>query len=109
MKSTDLRIGNLATVCYEDRKPDTLIVLDPGMVHFASQKRSDNEVDVIGVYLTVEKLIEIDFFKKCKGRSFTVVATKSGKVEVVVSMGKHQRRCKYLHELQNAYWWLTEK
>ena len=62
MKSSDLRIGNIVAVCYEDMiTPDTVLVLEPGVVHLSSRNNSDSDRDIIGVPLQEEWLSKFDF------------------------------------------------
>ena len=52
MKSSDLRIGNIVAVCYEDVvTPDTVLLLEPGLVHLSKRKYADSDRDIIGVPL----------------------------------------------------------
>jgi hypothetical protein len=62
MKSSDLRIGNIVAVCYEEKvTPDTVVVLEPGVVHLASRKNPDSDRDIIGVPLHEEWLRKFNF------------------------------------------------
>ena len=62
MKSSDLRIGNIVAVCYEDRAtPDTVLVLEPGVVHLSNRKNPDSDRDIVGVPLQEEWLRKFNF------------------------------------------------
>lgn len=62
MKSSDLRIGNIVSVCYENEiLPDTVIVLEPDVVHLSNRKYPDNDRDIIGVPLSEEWLHQLHF------------------------------------------------
>ncbi|MDQ2720433.1 MAG: hypothetical protein M3Z26_11845 [Bacteroidota bacterium] len=62
MKSSDLRIGNIVAVCYEEKViPDTVVVLEPGVVHLASRNNPDSDRDIIGVPLHEEWLKKFNF------------------------------------------------
>ena len=63
MKSTMFRIGNIVTVCYEDTIPDTVLILEPGLVHLSRRLAADNENDIAGVRLTVNILESMQFEK----------------------------------------------
>ena len=62
MKSSDLRIGNIVSVCYEDIvTPDTVLILEPGVVHLSSRNTPDSDRDIIGVPLHEEWLRKFNF------------------------------------------------
>ena len=62
MKSSDLRIGNIVAVCYEDKvTPDTVLLLEPGVVHLSSRNNADSDRDIIGIPLKEEWLREFNF------------------------------------------------
>jgi hypothetical protein len=62
MKSSDLRIGNIVAVCYEDIvTPDTVLLLEPGVVHLSSRNNPDSDRDIIGVALHEEWLRKFNF------------------------------------------------
>ena len=62
MKSSDLRIGNIVAVCYEDTvTPDTVLVLEPGVVHLSSRNHPDSDRDIIGIPLQEEWLRKFNF------------------------------------------------
>lgn len=67
MKSSDLRIGNIVSVCYENEiVPDTVIVLEPDVVHLSNRKYPDSERDIIGVPLNEEWLRQFHFTYRSK-------------------------------------------
>lgn len=62
MKSSDLRIGNIVAVCYEDSvNPDTVLILEPGLVHLSNRENADSDRDIIGVPLHEEWLRKFNF------------------------------------------------
>lgn len=62
MKSSDLRIGNIVSVCYENGvAPDTVIVLEPDVVHLSNREYPDSDRDIIGVPLNKEWLLHFGF------------------------------------------------
>lgn len=62
MKSSDLRIGDIVSVCYEDKViPDTVVILEPDVVHLSSRKYADSDRDIIGVPLQEEWLSKFNF------------------------------------------------
>jgi hypothetical protein len=107
MKSASFRVGNIVSVCYGNFKPDTVIILEPGLVQLAGRPHPDDERDIIGVFLTLKKLAEINFVEKNRGLHFSIHTTDKDKIELSLSIGKHIVRCKYWHELQNLYFSIT--
>jgi len=62
MKSSDLRIGNIVAVCYEDVvTPDTVLLLEPGLVHLSKREYADSDRDIIGVPLKEKWLRKFKF------------------------------------------------
>ncbi|MDQ2719404.1 MAG: hypothetical protein M3Z26_06525 [Bacteroidota bacterium] len=62
MKSSDLRIGNFAAVCYEDIFiPDQVIILEPGVVHLSKRIYPDSDRDIVGVPLQEDWLRKFHF------------------------------------------------
>ena len=62
MKASDLRIGNIVSVCYEnDIIPDTVIVLEPDVVHLSNRDYPDSDRDITGVPLNEEWLMHFNF------------------------------------------------
>ena len=62
MNAQDLRIGNIVSVCYEKEIiPDKVMVLEPNVVHLSKREYPDNELDIIGVPLSEEWLIQFFF------------------------------------------------
>ena len=63
MKSSDLRIGDIVAVCYEDVvTPDTVVILEPDTVHLSMKKHADSDRDIVGVPLE-EKWLRIFKFR----------------------------------------------
>jgi hypothetical protein len=106
MKSTHFRIGNIVTLCHENL-PDIVVSIEPGLIYLANRTRPDDERDISGVFITIEKLTELNFFEKSKGLLFSIHTTESERVELSFSFGNHTMRYKYLHELQNAIFCFT--
>ncbi len=108
MKASDLRIGNIVSVCYEkDIIPDTVIVLEPEVVHLSNREYPDSDRDIIGVPLSTTWLKKFEFkynpglknwgcknilIKKLSNDSenYWVLQSKSGLL-----------RISFVHELQN--------
>ena len=62
MKASDLRIGNIVGVCYEDILiADQVVILEPGVVHLSSRKNPDSDRDIVGVPIQEEWLKEFNF------------------------------------------------
>ena len=62
MKSSELRLGNIVAVCYEEKvTPDTVVVLEPGVVHLSNRKNPDSDRDIIGIPLHEEWLRKFNF------------------------------------------------
>ena len=53
MKASDLRLGNIVGVCYENLStPAEVIVLEPGVVHLSNRKYPDSDRDIVGIPLS---------------------------------------------------------
>ncbi len=62
MKASDLRIGNIVGVCYEDIFiADEVVILEPGVVHLSSRKNPDSDRDIVGVPLHEKWLRKLNF------------------------------------------------
>ena len=107
MKAVDFRIGNIVTVCYGNFKPDTIIIIEPGLIQLASRPDPDDERDITGVYLTLEILTELCFVEKNKGLHFLIHTIENDKIELSLTIGIYTVRCKYVHELQNIFFSIT--
>jgi hypothetical protein len=107
MKATDFRIGNIATVCYEDLKPDIIIIIEPGLVQLANRPHPDDERDIAGVCITLQNMDNLKFMEKSKGLCFSIHISEAEGVEISLLIGKYTVRCKYLHELQNVFYCFT--
>lgn len=108
MKSSDLRLGNIVAVCYEDRiTPDTVLVLEPGVVHLSNRKNPDSDRDIIGVTLKEEWLTKFNFkydihsdewkfdkiiIKKIQSENLNTWLAKSEKFKLKIT---------YVHQLQD--------
>lgn len=108
MKSSDLRIGNFVSVCYEDTLiAEEVIILEPGTVHLSNRKYADSDRDIVGVPLSEEWLMRFRFsynairnrwyfndlvIKRSSDTSneYWVLQFKCGKIKIA-----------FVHELQN--------
>lgn len=62
MKASDLRIGNVVGVCYEEIFiEDEVVVLEPGVVHLSKREYPDSDRDIIGVPLKEDWLLKFEF------------------------------------------------
>ena len=56
MKSTDLRLGNIAAAIDDPFKPDYVVVLEPGLVYLMGREEADDEQNIIPVPVSAEML-----------------------------------------------------
>jgi hypothetical protein len=62
MKASDLRIGNIVAVCYEECLiPGEVVVLEPDVVHLANRRHPDSDRDIVGVPLEEHWLKQFNF------------------------------------------------
>ena len=107
MKSSDLRIGDIVAVCYENIvTPDTVIVLEPGVVHLSSRNNPDSDRDIIGVPLQEEWLRKFNFkyhFHSDEWRLDEVFIKRHEKEIYIwlVRFETFQTKILYVHQLQN--------
>ena len=108
MKSSDLRLGNIVAVCYEDRiTPDTVLVLEPGVVHLSNRKNQDSDRDIIGVTLKEEWLTKFNFKYDIHSDEwkFDVIIIKkiqSGNVNTWLAQSKTLLlKIEFVHQLQD--------
>jgi hypothetical protein len=108
MKSSDLRIGNIVAVCYEEKvTPDTVVVLEPGVVHLSSRKNADSDRDIVGVPLQEEWLRKFNFkynshSDKWKLNKIIIKKIQSGNVNIWLVQSKTlQMKIAFVHQLQD--------
>jgi len=106
MKSSDLRIGNIVSVCYENQiVPDKVIVLEPDVVHLSQRQYPDNEHDIIGVPLDEQWLMH--FFFRYE-ENLKVWQNKDIKISKInseywsVQCGSLILKIKFVHHLQDV-------
>ena len=108
MKASDLRIGNIVSVCYEnDIVPDTVIVLEPDVVHLSNRKYPDSDRDIIGVPLSTTWLKKFEFNYnpvlknwECKNTLIKKLSSDSKNYWELQSKAG-LLRISFVHELQN--------
>lgn len=108
MKASDLRIGNIVGVCYEDILiADQVIILEPGVVHLSNRENPDSDRDIVGVPLQEEWLKKFNF--KYNSHSdewkFDVIIIKkiqSGNVNTWLAQSKTLLlKIEFVHQLQD--------
>lgn len=104
MKATDLRIGNIVTLAYEDFKPNVVLILEPGLVHLLNRLHPDDERDIEGIPITEGLLHE---YKVPSNKIFLIQGT-NVKIDVVQDIKPVWLHIKnltfqlhFIHELQN--------
>lgn len=104
MKSSDLRIGNIVSVCYENGiAPDTVIVLEPDVVHLSNRKYPDSDRDIIGVPLNKEWLIHFNFVynSELEVWSSSEIIIKKLPNSWIVKWNTLKREIEFVHQLQD--------
>ena len=108
MKSSDLRIGNIVSVCYEDIViPDTVLVLEPGVVHLSNRKNPDSDRDIVGVPLQEEWLRKFNFkynshSDEWKFDEIIIKKIQRGNVNIWLVQSKTlQLKIAFVHQLQD--------
>jgi len=108
MKSSDLRIGNIVSVCYEDVvTPDIVIILEPDTVHLSMRNHADSDRDIIGVPLHEEWLRKFNFkynshSDKWKLNKIIIKKIQSGTVNIWLVQSKTlQMKIAFVHQLQD--------
>lgn len=108
MKASDLRIGNIVGVCYEDILiADQVIILEPGVVHLSSRKNADSDRDIVGVPLQEEWLRKFNFkynshSDKWKLNKIIIKKIQSGNVNIWLVQSKTlQLKIAFVHQLQD--------
>jgi len=111
MKSSDLRIGNIVSVCYEnDIIPDTVIVLEPDVVHLSSRKCPDSDRDIIGVPLNEEWLMHFNFIyhSEQEGWCNGEIIIKKLSDSWIAKWNTLKRELEFVHQLQNFLHFIAE-
>ena len=108
MKSSDLRIGNIVAVCYEDVvTPDTVLLLEPGLVHLSKRKYADSDRDIIGVPLQEKWLRKFKFkYNSHLGEwAFNKIIIKKSESEEtntwLIQSEKFKLKIAFVHQLQD--------
>ena len=108
MKATDLRIGNIVAVCYDDIFiADEVIILEPGVVHLSNRKNPDSDRDIVGVPLQEEWLRKFNFkynshFDEWRFDETIIKKIQSGKVNMWLVRSKTlQLKIAFVHQLQD--------
>lgn len=111
MKASDLRIGNIVSVCYEnDIVPDTVIVLEPDVVHLSMRKYSDSDRDIIGVPLSEEWLLHFGFIYHLELEvwCFGEIIIKKLKNKWVAKWNTLKKEIEFVHQLQDLSHFIAE-
>ena len=109
-----LRIGNILTVCYEEGfKPYTVEILQSDLVHLSNRPEADDPRDIIGLPVTQEFLVSVNF----KKLSTLYIAHFNENLISVELAAEIDFTClyidqtrfpiKYIHELQNIVFFTT--
>lgn len=104
MKASDLRIGNIVAVCYENNiVPDIVIVLEPDVVHLSNREYPDSDRDIIGVPLNKEWLLHFGFIYHSE-----LEVWRSGEIIIkklpnnwIAKWNTLKREIEFVHELQD--------
>lgn len=109
MKSSDLRIGNIVAVCYEDVvTPDTVLLLEPGLVHLSKRKYADSDRDIIGVPLHEKWLRKFKFrynFHSDKWTLNKIIIKKAENERTnmwLIQCEKFKLKIEFVHQLQDV-------
>ena len=104
MKATDLRLGNIVSVIDEPLKPDTVIILEPGIVHLMNRSEADDENNIVGTPMHQDVLASFNI--PCN--SWFPLGNHQVRVETQDQSGSVRVHCMgttlelhYMHELQN--------
>lgn len=111
MKASDLRVGNIVSVCYEDDiVPDTVIVLEPDVVHLSNRKYADSDRDIIGVPISKEWLIHFNFNYQSKQRSWChgEIIVRKRKNKWVAKWNSFNREIEFVHQLQDLLQFIAQ-
>lgn len=111
MKASDLRIGNIVSVCYENEIiPDTVIVLEPDVIHLSNRKYPDSERDIIGVPFNEEWLKHFNFIyhSKKEGWCNGEIIIKKLPDNWVAEWNTLKREIEFVHQLQDFLHFIAE-
>jgi len=62
MEASDLRIGNVVGICYEETFiADEVVILEPGIARLSKRKWPDSDMDIVGVPLKEDWLLKFNF------------------------------------------------
>jgi hypothetical protein len=114
VQPSNLRIGNLLTVCYEDGlKPYIVEVLQADLVHLSNRAEAEDPRDLIGLHVTSDFLLSKNFTEQ--DNVFTVLANEKrikfcfnkDKKTAVLYVDNMRFEIKYIHELQNILFYFA--
>lgn len=105
MKSSDLRIGNIVSVCYENQiVPDKVIVLEPDVVHLSQREYPDSDRDIIGVPLDEQWLMHFFFRYEENPKMWQNDDLQIRKINPefwLVQYGSLKLKIRFVHQLQD--------
>jgi hypothetical protein len=111
MKASDLRVGNIVSVCYEDDiTPDTVLILEPHVVHLSNREFADSDRDIIGVPLSKEWLMHFNFNYQSKQRIWcrNGIIIRLLKNKWTVKWNSLNREIEFVHQLQDLLHFIAE-
>lgn len=111
MKASDLRIGNIVSVCYENEiVPDTVIVLEPDVVHLSNRKYPDSDRDIIGVPLSEEWLHKFHFTYHSKQMVWLrdEITIKKLTSKWVAKWNTLERKIEFVHQVQDLIHFISK-
>ena len=104
MKSTDLRLGNIAAAIDDPFKPDYVVVLEPGLVYLMGREEADDEQNIIPVPVSAEMLatydIPCDVTFSLSGHEVRI-CMQEARDRATLTLNGAQFDFHYLHEMQN--------
>lgn len=104
MKSTDLRLGNIAAAIDDPFKPDYVVVLEPGLVYLMGREEADDEQNIIPVPVSAEMLatydIPCDVTFSIAGHEVRICMQEAGD-RATLELNGARFDFHYLHEVQN--------
>ena len=111
MKASELRVGNIVSVCYEeDIVPDTVVVLEPDVVHLSNRKYPDSDRDIIGVPISNEWLLHLNFNYHSKQKVWChgEIIVSHLKNKWVAKWNSLNREIEFVHQLQDLLHFIAE-
>jgi hypothetical protein len=111
MKASDLRVGNIVSVCYEDDIiPDTVLILEPDVVHLSNRQYADSDRDIIGVPISKGWLMHFNFNYQSKQRvwchgEIIITALKN---KWIAKWNSLNREIEFVHQLQDLLHFIAE-